>query len=141
MRPAAFRRLVRTLASRAFPTEDSNPFDELAVVLTDDAAMPAFKAGCFGVRVQTDVMVQAYEAVPGVCAATAELVLNAERARAEGKSRPGGSARELALYLAHGLDHLAGHDDETPARRRAMRHRETAWLDADPAAYRGILAK
>jgi len=110
-------------------------------MLTDDATMPAYKAGCFGVRRQTDVVVQSYEAVPGVCPATAEIILNAERAKAEGKARPGGPARELALYLAHGLDHLAGHDDDTPARRRAMRRRETGWLDADSAAYRGILAR
>ena len=103
--------------------------------------MPDFKAGCFGLHVQTDVVAQAYAAVPGVCAETAELILNAERARIEGRRRLGGPARELALYLAHGLDHLAGHDDDTPARRRAMRRRELAWLDADPAAYRGILAK
>ena len=103
--------------------------------------MPGYKAGCFGVRVQTDVVSQSYEAVPGVCPATAELVLNAERAKQEGQRRVGGPARELALYLAHGLDHLAGADDDTPARRRAMRRRETAWLDADPAAYRGIVAK
>ena len=140
LRPVAFRRLVRTLIGRAFPTEAPELFGELTVVLTDDAAMPAYKAGCFGVHRQTDVVAQSYAAVPGVCPATAELVLNAERARAEGRRRPGGPARELALYLAHGLDHLAGSDDDTPPRRRAMRRRETAWLDADPAAYRGIVA-
>jgi ssRNA-specific RNase YbeY (16S rRNA maturation enzyme) len=129
------------LAARAFPAESSGPFGELTVVLTDEAAMPAYKAGCFGVRVQTDVVAQSYQAVPGVCPATAELVLNAERARTEGRRRAGGPARELALYLAHGLDHLAGRDDDTPVRRRAMRRRETAWLDADPAAYRGIVAR
>ena len=141
MRPAAFRRLVRTLANRAFPAERPAPFGELTVVLTDDAAMPDYKAGCFGVRAQTDVVAQAYAAVPGLGPPPAELVLNAERARREGRRRSGGPARELALYLAHGLDHLAGHDDDTPARRRAMRRRETAWLDAAPAAYRGIAAK
>ena len=134
-----FRRLARALAGRAFPPEAS-PFGELTVVLTDDAAMPGYKAGCFGLRAQTDVVAQAYEAVPGGGGATAELVLNAERALAEGGRRAGGPARELALYLAHGLDHLAGRDDDTPARRRAMRRRETAWLDADPAAYGEILA-
>ena len=60
----------------------------------------------------------------------AELVINAERALAEGRRRAGGAARELALYLAHGMDHLAGRDDDTPARRRAMRRRETRWLEA-----------
>ena len=90
-------------------------------------------------RQQTDVVSQAYAAVPGQAEATAELVLNAERARTEGLYRPGGPSRELALYLAHGLDHLAGHDDDTPARRQAMRRRETAWLDAAPSAYEGVL--
>ena len=141
IRPAALRRLVRTLAARAFPADAPAPCAELAVVLVDNAAMPAYKAGCFGVRAQTDVVVQAYAAVPGACPATAELILNAERARQEGRRRPGGPARELALYLAHGLDHLAGADDDTPARRRAMRRRETAWLDADPAAWKGIAGR
>ena len=136
-----FRRLIRTLANRAFPAGIDTSFGELSVTLTDDAAMPAYKAGCFGVRVQTDVVSQSYEAVPGVCEATAELILNVERAKAEGRRRAGGPARELALYLAHGLDHLAGADDDTPVRRRAMRRHETGWLDADPAAVRGILAK
>ena len=139
IRPAALRRLVRTLAVRAFPADA--PFAELTVTLTDDAAMPAYKAGCFGVRRQTDVVTQAYEAVPGVCAATAEIILNAERARQEGRARPGGPARELALYLAHGLDHLAGAEDNTPARRRAMRRRETEWLNAAPAAWKGITGR
>lgn len=109
------------------------------MVLTDDSAMPAFKAGCFGRAEQTDVVVQAYAALPGGIPASAELVINAERALAEGRCRDGGVARELALYLAHGLDHLAGQDDDTPARRRSMRRRETAWLDAESAAVRDIL--
>lgn len=128
------------LAGRAFPADAPEPFGEIALVLVDDAAMPGYKAGCFGVRAQTDVVAQAYGGIPGVAPATAELVLNAERALAEGVRRPGGAARELALYLAHGLDHLAGHDDDLPARRRAMRRRETAWLDAVPEAVRELLA-
>ena len=139
MRPAALRRLARALAGRAFPAE-APPFGELALVLVDDAAMPDCKAACFGERRQTDVVSQAYEAVPGAAPAAAEIVINAERAQAEGADRPGGPARELALYLAHGLDHLAGADDDTPARRRAMRRRETAWLDALPDEVREILA-
>jgi len=102
--------------------------------------MPDYKEACFGVRQQTDVVSQDYAAIPGLAEASAELVLNAERARTEGSRRPGGPAHELALYLAHGLDHLAGHDDDTPARRHTMRRRETAWLDADPVVYQEILS-
>lgn len=140
LRPAAFRRLVRDLATRAFPAESSPPFGELAVLLTDDEGMPAYKEGCFGIRAQTDVVAQAYEGVPGIAPPTAELVINAERAQSEGQRRPGGPARELALYLAHGLDHLAGHEDDTPERRRAMRRRETGWLAAEAGRLAEILA-
>jgi ssRNA-specific RNase YbeY (16S rRNA maturation enzyme) len=35
---------------------------------------------------------------------------------------------ELALYIAHGFDHLSGADDDTPARRAAMRRTEMRWL-------------
>ncbi|MDD4116903.1 MAG: rRNA maturation RNAse YbeY [Kiritimatiellae bacterium] len=139
VRPAALRRLVRALARRAFPPDAPPSPGELAVLLVDDAAMPDYKAGCFGARLQTDVVAQAYAALPGVFHATAEMVVNAERALAEGRRRAGGPARELALYIAHGLDHLAGADDDTPSRRRAMRRRETAWLDADPAVWEGII--
>jgi len=131
---------VRALLRRAFPAESGPPFGELTVVLTDNAAMPVYKEKYFGVRRQTDVLAQAYGAVPGAAEASAELILNAERAGEEGRHRPGGPSRELALYLAHGLDHLAGHEDDTPARGRAMRRRETAWLDAEAPAFDGILS-
>lgn len=139
MRPAELRRLFRELVRRAFPGDTPPPFAEIVLMLVDDAAMPDYKAGCFGVRQQTDVVVQAYAGIPGVEAATAEIIVNAQRARAEGGQRPGGPARELALYLAHGLDHVAGADDATPAHRRAMHRRENAWLDADPAAWQDIV--
>ena len=52
------------------------------------------------------------------------LVISAEMARSEA-SRRGVSARdELALYVVHGLLHLAGYDDATAAQRRRMYKRE-----------------
>lgn len=117
----------------AFPK--GPPFDELAVVLVDDAAMPACKERCFGVRLQTDVLSQSYLGIPGVAGPAAELVINAQRAAAFGARRPGGPLREFALYLAHGCDHLAGADDDTPARRRSMRRRELRWLSRFPPGF------
>lgn len=140
VRRTALAALAGRLAARAFGAEGS-PFAELAVVLVDDAAMPACKERVFGVRRQTDVISLAYAAIPGLQPATAELVINAERALREGGRHPGGAARELALYLAHGLDHLAGRDDDTPARRRSMRRRETRWLDAEGAVGWGGICR
>jgi rRNA maturation RNase YbeY len=135
---AALAALADRLAARAFGAAD-NPFAELSIVLLDDAAMPACKERVFGVHRQTDVISLAYAAVPGIQPATAELIINAERALREGERHPGGTARELALYLAHGLDHLAGRDDDTPSRRRSMRRRETRWLEAEGPAGWGAL--
>ncbi len=80
-----------------------------------------------------------YAALPGAAARpAAEIVVNVERAMAEGLRqavrRPAWSpGHELALYVAHGCDHLTGADDNDPAARRRMRRRELRWLRAAAA--------
>lgn len=136
----ALAALAGRLAERAFGAGEE-PYAELSILLVGDGDMPDCKERVFGIRRQTDVISLAYAAIPGIQPATAELVVNAERALQEGAGRPGGAARELALYLAHGLDHLAGHDDDSPAARRSMRRRETRWLDAEGASGWGGLLR
>jgi ssRNA-specific RNase YbeY (16S rRNA maturation enzyme) len=65
-----------------------------------------------------------------------DLIVNLDRAVQEGP-RQKGIDYELALYIAHGLNHLSGADDDTPETRRKMRATETAWLRA--AAKEGLL--
>ncbi len=43
--------------------------------------------------------------------------------------------QELARYLVHGLLHLEGYDDTTPAARRAMKRRENSLLKALSARF------
>src|ERR1700736_5232958 len=50
-----------------------------------------------------------------------ELVIGAEVARAQAEGRGHDVQAELALYVIHGLLHLCGHDDKTPAGTAAMR--------------------
>lgn len=126
----ALRALAQRLLKKAFAKKPL-PFETLWLILVNDKAMPTYKERTFGLLLQTDVITQTYEAIPGVQAATAEVILNIERAQQEGARRPGGVAHEIAFYLAHGLDHLAGHEDHTPARRRTMHQRATAWLEAE----------
>ena len=40
------------------------------------------------------------------------------------------AAKELFLYVAHGMDHLSGADDHAPCDYAAMRRRELGWLRA-----------
>ena len=63
------------------------------------------------------------------------LAISAQMAREEA-ARRGVSARdELALYVAHGLLHLAGYHDATSAQRRAMYKREREVLSAAGFTY------
>jgi len=79
-----------------------------------------------------------YDAIPGEPAGySGELVINAQLAAEEGAQRPTSGGRawgppyELALYLAHGCDHLVGYDDGDAAGSRRMRRRELTWLKTD----------
>lgn len=95
----------------------------------DDEEIRSVNRRCFSKDMATDVISLTYQPVPGGHSqVAAEIFVNAELAlkRARGDSRR--AARELALYVAHGLDHLCGGRDETPAARAAMLRRENRWL-------------
>jgi len=116
-------------------TQALNPeraWQALTILLLDDARIASAHAAVFGDPSPTDVISLAYRPLPGGHGWTAEVLINVEQACREGVRRAGGIARELALYLAHGCDHLSGADDATPQERRRMRRRENMWL-AEPA--------
>jgi probable rRNA maturation factor len=56
--------------------------------------------------------------------AAGELYVSVERAREVAEARGGDPARELLLYVAHGVLHLCGYDDHADEDRRAMRAAE-----------------
>ena len=109
----------------------------VTLILTGDDGIRCINAGVFGRDSVTDVITCSYDPVPGVEPdAEAELVVNVQRAVA--RARPGWPAsRELALYIAHGCDHLTGADDATPDAAARMRRRELRWLREADA--RGLL--
>ncbi len=125
----ALRRLGQAIlqcAARRAPAWDWRSID---VLLVDNAGIAPINAAAVGHEGPTDVITLPYEAIPGEpSGATAEIVLNVERAWQQGGAAAHGADRELALYLAHACDHLRGHDDATPAGRRSMRRREWRWL-------------
>ena len=65
---------------------------------------------------------------PGSRRLTGELVIGAEVAQAEAASRGHDVQAELALYLIHGLLHLCGYGDTSPAEAQEMRERERHYL-------------
>ncbi len=91
----------------------------------------------FGKNRPTDVISFRYEPVPGENEGwSGDLIVNVDRAVQEGTTR-GKIDYELALYIAHGFDHLSGAEDDTDEKRKKMRATETAWLRA--ASKEGLL--
>lgn len=104
---------------------------EVSVVLVNDKQSCELNMAHLGHDYATDVISFNFEPIPGDSATeiSGEIILNVELARRLGPKYKG-SEHELALYLAHGCDHLSGADDNTPRRRKLMRKRELRWLAA-----------
>lgn len=130
----AVRQLVDAFARAAQRLKPHPPWREITVILTNDTGIAPINAAVMGHAGTTDVITQRYEALPGEPpGVVGEIVVNVEQAWRTGTrlARSNWSpAHELALYLAHGCDHLTDADDATPADRRRMRRRERAWLAA-----------
>ena len=103
---------------------------EVTVHLVRDEESDAMHRAIMGIAGATDVITQAYDAIPpeepGLLG---ELFVNTDQAlRAAPKRRGWCPAKELLLYIAHGMDHLSGADDHDPADYARMRRRELEWI-------------
>ena len=136
---------VKTLAAQlgnCLAAADPNTlWGDITVVLTDDRGITQPNREFFGKDRSTDVISFRYDPIPGEePAATGDLIVNVECAVREGAAREGADA-ELALYIAHGFDHLSGADDDTPSRRAAMRRTEKRWLAALQSETQKLILK
>ena len=114
--------------AKAAPNGVNANWTEVSLLLTDDESIRKIKRQFFDVDCVTDVISFSSRPQPADDnRQAAEIVVNVERACLEGKKRKG-FEHEFALYLAHGCDHLAGHDDHTIKERKNMRRRELHWL-------------
>ena len=106
------------------------PFREVTVILQDNAFSAEVHEAINGASGATDVITQRYDAMPGdEPGVYGELYVNVDQAlRAAPKRRGWSPAKELLLYVAHGMDHLSGADDLSPTDYDRMRRRELGWL-------------
>jgi ssRNA-specific RNase YbeY (16S rRNA maturation enzyme) len=133
---AGCRRLLAFLMRQAAATSPPDEWLAIDLTLSDDTGIAGCHERYFGAPTPTDVISQGYARVPGEEGNRGEIIVNVERARRLGPLY-GGWQRELALYIAHGCDHLAGATDADPVGRRAMRRRELRWVEQ--AAEEGLL--
>ncbi len=121
---------ARFFAARSNARIGSPVWHEIVVHLVRDAESDACHRAIMDVAGATDVITQAYEAIPpeppGL---SGELIVNTDQALRAAPHRKGWSpVQELLLYIAHGMDHLSGADDHAEADYRRMRRRELDWL-------------
>lgn len=107
------------------------PAGELSVAFLTDAALAELHGRFLDDPTPTDVIT--FPADPAL-GTGGEICVSADAARRVARARGGDPAAELTLYLVHGWLHLAGHDDRTPAARRAMRRAEARALRVLTAA-------
>ena len=129
------QRLVRVaaawlerLASRALAVEGVVRA-EISILLVNDRRIGRLHAEWFGDPSPTDVITFPLSTT-GSDMLSGDIVVSAETARRCGCEFGWTPREELAYYVVHGLLHLTGHDDTSPAARRAMRARERAVMRA-----------
>ena len=133
-RALGLRRTALADAARFFAARSGarihTPFRAVAIILQDDAFSAEVHQAVNGASGATDVITQRYDAMPGEAPGVyGELYVNCDQALRAAPRRKGWSpARELLLYVAHGMDHLSGADDLEPDDYERMRRRELAWL-------------
>ena len=97
---------------------------EVSVLLCDDAFIRTLNAAHRGVDGPTDVLSFAQED-PRLLG---DIVISLETAARQARAAGWSAASEVALLATHGLLHLLGHDDETPAGAALMRDKSARAL-------------
>jgi len=121
---AAARHFAERSAGRA-----NMEFREVAVILQDDESSAEAHMAIMGVEGATDVITQPYDPMPGEEPGVyGELYVNCQRAASAAARAGWAPAKELLLYVAHGMDHLSGADDHSPRDMMRMRRRELKWI-------------
>lgn len=121
------RRLLTGVALATMRATRAPRQAEVEVALVGDATMARVNRRYHARRGTTDVLT--FPAVPWRDAGLlGEVVISLPRARAQARAFGHSVWHEVALLLAHGVLHLRGYDDRTPAEAARMHARAEAIL-------------
>lgn len=118
---------VRAVVSAVFAAEEAGE-PNVSVALVNDATIRAINREHLDHDWATDAIAFDLSDDPSPDGLAGEVVVSGETAAREASARGKSAPHELLLYVAHGVLHLLGWDDDTPARRRAMNARAAAIL-------------
>ena len=127
-------KILETLVCRAARAAGLPEETDLSLVFLPDRAMAELNESslnhqgptdviCFDLRASEPRMPKGEEFDTDV-----EIYVCPDVARREAEKRALPYAREVVLYVVHGLLHAAGEDDLVPAKKRRMRRREKQLL-------------
>jgi rRNA maturation RNase YbeY len=121
--------LTAWLIKQTRKLDKSTSWGEINVILLDDKQITEINQQVFSRTKATDVIALRYNPLPGIddCS-TAELFINVQRTNLATTRNGWNPSKELALYIAHGCDHLAGACDDSLEEYNRMRRRELRWL-------------
>lgn len=115
-----------TAAVRSALADQPLTAGQISLAVVDDPSMHRLNRQFLAHDYPTDVLSFVLEQSDGYL--EGEVIVSADRARAECQRYGWGPVEELLLYVVHGVLHLAGYDDLQPAPRRRMRRQEKACL-------------
>ena len=116
-------RLVRTVLRG-----EGAPALRLSIVFVGSGRIRAINRRFLGRDRTTDVIAFALGGPSRAAGVDGEVVVSADRAVLEARRRGIAVREELLRYVVHGVLHLLGHDDRTPALRKLMWAKQEAYL-------------
>ncbi len=135
-RVSALANFLYMLAASA-ETSPIRQYEEITLLLTGDAYITDVHESTMDIPETTDVVTVFYPPLPGI-PGNAEIFVNVQLAARNDRStgellsseitQAWSPHLELALYIAHGFDHLNDNDDHTTRGFQSMRKRELGWL-------------
>ena len=118
-------KVIESLCKNLKQTKKS--WDEISIIIVDNNKIKKLHKKYFNKNIITDVITFSYSPIPGENKFSADIVINIDLVYKEGLIR-NNIDYELAIYIAHGIDHLNGNDDNSYLKRQEMHNREKKWL-------------
>lgn len=109
---------------------------EISIAIVDDAQMHALNRQYLQHDYPTDVLSFVLEQDEAKHSLDGEVIVSSDYAAREAARYGWTADDELLLYVIHGCLHLAGHDDQTPEGKAAMRAAEAKQLTHFGLAHR-----